>query len=160
KVAYDGSGVVNDWRFYQTGETVYTGDVGTISIWLRTVSGTQVVRLGDNASLVLSPPLTVTPVWTRFSYTGVSQGGPYGKILALYDDAVVNSAYTLYAWVTQLDNTNWAGEYVRTTTGATGAAGVRNAFSNRKSVVPEQNLLLYSEDFSNANWIRNTGVTV
>lgn len=126
KLHYDGSGVLDDFRIYQQdGATQGAGEWCCISVWMRVLSGSRTMLLGDNASLAFSPPLTVDTTWRRFSYAAPSGGGPFTQLLAIYDHSGTNAPFDIYLWGGQLVRSNWPGPYVRTTNVVANAGNMR-----------------------------------
>jgi hypothetical protein len=74
----------------------------TQSIYLKTVSGTQVVSIGASSSDLTE--VTVTSEWQRFTYTG---SGSYPRVLC-------NDAATIYVWGAQLEQGSYATSYIPT----------------------------------------------
>lgn len=68
--------------------------------------------------------------------------------------AGVNANISIYAWGAQVVQSNWAGNYQVTTTAAVGTSTPPRKLSQ----IPI-NLVLQSEDLSNASWTKGTGIT-
>ncbi len=127
RVRYDGSGVVDDIRFYQVGGTTTgPGEWSCISVWLRVLAGTHTIALVDNASLGSSAPFVLNTTWTRYTYAAQSAGSPYAQLLAVTDRSGTNAAFTFYAWGGQLVRANWPGNYVQTAAAAVNSGPIRN----------------------------------
>jgi len=101
KVVYDGTSLGRI--------EISTGASGTNtqSIYLKTVSGTQVVSIGASSSDLTE--VTVTSEWKRFTHTG---SGSYPRVLC-------NDAATIYAWGAQLETGSYPTSYIPTTSGST-----------------------------------------
>lgn len=61
---------------------------------------------------------------------------------------------SLYIWGAQYAQTNWATSYVATTSAAIDTGTLRNR------ALVSQNQLLYSSDFTQSNWTKQTGVVI
>lgn len=146
KITYTTGGAL--YRFYQA--NAVTG-VATWSIWLRTLSGTVVARLADNAGGV-SADITITTTWQRFSFTATNPAGGYS--FAVIGPTAGDPSVVFYAWGGQVNRGVSAAPYVKTTTTAIDIGG-----APRFLVPSSQNLLLVSEDFTNANWTKEGTVT-
>lgn len=96
KVVYDGTSLGR--IEISTG----VGGTKTQSIYLKTVSGTQVVSIGASTSDLTE--VTVTSEWKRFTHTGL---GSYPRVLC-------NDAATIYAWGAQLEQGSYATSYIPT----------------------------------------------
>ena len=96
KVVYDGTSLGRI--------EINTGASGTNtqSIYLKTVSGTQVVSIGASSSDLTE--VTVTNEWKRFTHTG---SGSYPRVLC-------NDAATIYAWGAHLEQGSYATSYIPT----------------------------------------------
>jgi hypothetical protein len=81
--------------------TSATGTV-TQSVYLRTESGTQEVKIGPSSGSLTT--YTVDTTWQRYTHTGT---GSYPRILS-------NDAGSVLAWGAQLETGSTAGTYVRT----------------------------------------------
>jgi hypothetical protein len=113
KVVYDGTSLGR--------VEISTGASGTNtqSIYLKTVSGTQVVSIGASSSDLTE--VTVTSEWKRFTHTG---SGSYPRVLC-------NDAATIYAWGAQLEAGSYATSYIPTSgSTVTRAADVANNSGN------------------------------
>ncbi len=136
----------------------------TLSIWLKTASGTASVKIG-NISAGSYSTVTVTDSWQRFTVTQTpSATTRYPRIFN-----GVASSVTVYAWGAQLEQRSAATAYTPTTsspivkyqpalqTAASGAARFDHSptTGESKGLLIEEartNLLPYSEAFDNAAW--------
>lgn len=132
------------------------GQPYTMSAWLRSTTSTAIVRLwGEGAGSTNSGDITLTPTWTRYSFTVPSHiaGGSGGLITDAAGDSV-----NFEGWGFQLEVGRHVTAYNPTLASALNTsyipAGAKQ--SNQKG----QNLLLWSEQFQQASWAKNTGVTV
>ena len=112
KIVYDGSGVAGAARIFDAGSTPSTGAQDTVSVWLRTLSGTAQVRLWDGGA-TQAGPLTITTTWQRFSFTTMSWPGGTAQLL-IYSPLATNTAFTIYAWGAQRETNSYAHAYNRT----------------------------------------------
>lgn len=122
-IVYDGSGLVGNYRIYQTIAAPALGAPFTASIWLR-ASSVIGAQLGNNLALT---PITITSSWQRFTVSGVGDGSAAGQLL-LYSPAGVNTAFTVYAWGAQAELSGYATAYLPTTTAAVGGNSLHNDY--------------------------------
>jgi hypothetical protein len=151
KLIYDGSGAAGSFRIFQT--AVSPGLLGATyqtSVWLRTLSGTATLRLTDNQT---TQTITVTSTWQRFSVSSVWAGVTAVQLL-LYSAAADNTPFTVYAWSEQVQEANWLGPYVKTTSAQSGGP-------IRSMPQTQQNTLKWSTLISASNYIDSSAnVTV
>lgn len=120
RIDYSGAGVLGGLRYAQQAafNTTYSNRLGLNcckSIWLR-ADAPLILRLGDND--VFGTTCNVTTAWQRFSYAAPSTPNSWG--LYIYGDPADNSASHWYTWGAQLVHANWPGDYVPTTSAASG----------------------------------------
>lgn len=137
--------VSNTQGIYQRSITVPLGATYTRSVWLRCASGTMNVRAAGYFGTEFSATWAVTTTWQRFTASGIKTTGTTEVGFYLFNSDV-GTLTNLYAWGAQITIANWEGAYATTTAAAVNTGNLRN----RPATL--QNLLKYSNDFSNAAW--------
>ncbi len=91
-------------HLYQTGKSFVTGNTYTVSVYVKTSSGTDTfnVKVWDGVTDFLSPSLTATTTWKRFSYTITSTNTTSAANIAVYDSDT--SAHQIIVWGMQLED--------------------------------------------------------
>ena len=106
--------------FYSFTSEGWGGNPGTISVWLRTLTGTATVYLATNGGAGTPVTCNVTTTWQRFTNSNGSSGGIYYILGA--DTRVANgatpgiTACTVYAWGAQAESTAFPTSYFPTGT--------------------------------------------
>lgn len=115
KIVYDGSGASGSYRVYANSAFApVAGGPFTVSVWLRTASGTASLRLANNQSL---GSIVVTTTWQRFSLTLTWPSASVSQQFLFYSANADNTPFTVYAWEGQSEQANVAGDSA-TTNGA------------------------------------------
>ncbi len=123
------------------------GRICTSSIWLRASAPTTVNLTG---TAIITPTIcAVTTTWKQFTLAEL----PTQLGIALRNNAAGTSGI-IYAWGAQVNVGNVPAIYAATTTTVVNIGAPRNISAQG------QNLLLHSEDFSQASWTKQTNVTV
>jgi len=65
----------------------------------------------------------------------------------------------LYAWGLQVVGANWPGPYTQTTAAAVNNGNIRSLAGSRLAAAQNQNILTYSQDFTNAVWTTTNATT-
>ena len=145
--------------FYQTGTGSGKGLAVTGSIWLRANESVSsgIFMNGSGLKATVSSAALITTEWQRFSVSGecknVADTVNFGVGVGIGGYTIPNGA-TIHAWGAQRVHANWPGPYVQTVATAVNTGNIRN-----KPVVT-QNLITYSEQFDNADWVKsNTTVS-
>ena len=102
---------------FQSGKTVSTTVANTKSVYLKGVSGGEVVRLQDPYQTLGYTVCTLTTSWQRFTLSEVQSGGFAGLWVTLIPSGGI------YIWGAQLEDSTYATSYIPTTS----AAVTRNA---------------------------------
>jgi hypothetical protein len=147
KINYSGAGSAGSYRWYEGSGTLNNvGGTYIQAIWLRTLTGTASVRLGNNQDL--GPAFTVTTMWQQFSLMSTPwiNGAAVNQLL-IYSPASDNSAFTIYATGAQRELGTVVGDYVKVP-GTTPINPTINPPRKRQA----QNLILQSNAFDNASW--------
>jgi hypothetical protein len=133
---------------------VTSGETYTFSVWLATQSGTQTVDIGNiNVSTFQSVTVTTTP--QRFEVTQVASAA------TRYPGIKSTAAYSILAWGAQLVEGTEALPYLKTET-RLNRPRVDFSLPGCPNLLLEPqrtNLVFYSEDFSNAYWTKQAGIT-
>ena len=147
----------NSSRVEQGSSGSQTGDVVTVSVYLRADSNTTIfTRLANETFATFN----VTTDWQRFTYTGIV--APVGLYPQLNNSE--SGAKTIYAYGFQVERHTSARTYIPTTTAA--VYGPRfdhdttSPFACRGLLIEEQraNLLTWSEEFNNTSgWSQTLG---
>ena len=117
KIVYDGSGTAGVGRIYQL-VTTSGGRQYAQGVWLRTASGTATLRLSDDSAAGTSVPFTVDTTWRFFSFSSTAVAG-VGYYSEIKSPAADNSAFTVYAWHSQLEQSDAPGDYIGTAAAGT-----------------------------------------
>lgn len=130
----------------------------TISFWVKsnTISN-QTFRILLQGGAITGNNITATNTWQRVSQTFAANSttNPYG----IWRDAS-NNNFDILLWGFQFETGNTATAYIPTTNAPVTVPDVIEAGCPELLVENEAtNYLLYSQDFSNANWAKS-GVTV
>jgi hypothetical protein len=104
KVVGDGS-----LGIFQSTKTVSTTTANTKSVWLKGVSGGEVVRLQDPNQTLAYTVCTLTTSWQRFTVSEVQSGGVAGLWVTLIPSGGI------YMWGAQLEAATYASSYIPTT---------------------------------------------
>ena len=163
KVVFDLNGGTGsgDYSFIRR---TYIGTIGqtlTVSVWVRTASGTADIFLDtDNSN---SQVITATTEWTRFSTTrtGAFSGSRTIRI-GLRGNASTSDSATVYLWGAQLEETDPAlmgpSAYIKTTSQALCAPRFDHEPTSGNITT---NLMLYSEMLDNTSvWTQLSSPTV
>jgi len=94
---------------FQSGKTVSTTVANTKSVYLKGVSGGEVVRLQDPNQTVGYTSCTLTTSWQRFTLSEVQSGGSAGLWVTLIPSGGI------YIWGAQLEASSYATSYIPTT---------------------------------------------
>ena len=95
---------------------VTSGLTYTLSVWLRTDSGTKQVTIGDANETAANSTVTVTTTWQRFTRT-ITKTNASAYVGILQNAGVSPSTSgTLYAWGWQFELGSFATSYIPTTT--------------------------------------------
>ena len=94
---------------FQSGKTVSTTVANTKSVYLKGVSGGEVVRLQDPNQTIGFTVCTLTTSWQRFTLSEVQSGGSAGLWVTLIPSGGI------YIWGAQLEQGAYATSYIPTT---------------------------------------------
>lgn len=130
----------------------------TLSVWIKAegvaVGKTGTLRFGGSSTTV-----TLTSSWQRVSYTYATSATTYNVGFELPDNGAA-AGDTVYIWGAQLSVGSIAGDYTPTTSAA--VYGPRFDYdpvtlAAKGLLIEEQrtNLMTYSEDLSNAAWLKS-----
>ena len=119
KVVYNGtSGSAGGLRLYSTATSpaaAVSGVVYTASIWLRADTNVTVLLYGNgNGAAGGFVTCNLTTGWQRFSTTGLGGNGSSSIQNLIYSNTGDNSAFTIYVWGGQIEQSNAPGPYVKT----------------------------------------------
>jgi hypothetical protein len=130
----------------------------TISMWVKSTSvgAGQSFRIRVTKNLTTSnTEYTTTNSWQRISWTYMSNDD--ATLAPLISSAAGNPAADILIWGVQFEQSNFAGEYVKTTTTQLDTNTIR-------SLNPSENLLTYSGDLTNTSgsspWGTPTNMTI
>lgn len=106
RIDYNGSGVAGDFRIYQNptlpgSNTPPVGVQTTVSVWLRTVTGTLTLRVANNAGFQRLT-FNLTTAWQKCPVPASGDGASISQIL-IYSDAANNAAFSIYATDAQIE---------------------------------------------------------
>jgi hypothetical protein len=167
--------LASSYRYQVTSTTYAVGQQYVGSIWMRTVSGTASVgfRIANSVTGTNSAIATcsVTETWQRFTTPAFTLSDSANRVIDIGIDqrSIVsgpNVAANIYVWGLQLQPGTSAGEYLPTTT--TENLNVPRFDHDPSTQAPRgllvegqaTNLINYSNDFANANWVvDNSGAT-
>ena len=150
---------------YQLRQNVATPNTQmSVSVWLRTNTGTKTIQLFLNNAVTALQNITVTTTWTRYEISGlVTTLAGDGRNGLYTTEALTSGAYIL-VWGFQTNLGLTAKPYFPTTdrlnvprlTYQNGGGGCPSLLLEKQST----NLALYSEQFDNAGWTKlNVQVT-
>jgi hypothetical protein len=94
---------------FQSGLTVSTTVANTKSVYLKGVSGGEVVRLQDPNQTLSYTVCTLTTSWQRFTLSEVQSGGVAGLWVTLIPSGGI------YMWGAQLEDSSYPTSYIPTT---------------------------------------------
>lgn len=180
KTAPDGTGNARRLSFTITGSTSYSYTFSnlanytqlTFSVWIKRISGSGTIKISAGDTNVTQ---SITTIWARYSVTQtVATGGDL--YIGVRGDPITSSD-AIEIWGPQLETGPNMTGYLQTTTApitnyiprlmtaATNVARFDHDPITRESLgllIEEQraNLVTYAEDFSNAAWAKNSGVTI
>lgn len=117
-----------------------TGAIGNIS------GATASVQNAGNGWWRISITYTSKTGASSYIYPSPSNGG------ATYQGVLGTKA--IYVWGAQVVKANWPGSYTKTLGSTVNTGYIRNIFNSN------QNLVSHSQNFSDASWIKTTGVTL
>lgn len=120
------------------------GQLGTTitrQVWLKGLVGGEVVTLQDSSYSLGTKTVTLTNGWLPYTFTSTT-----GATLSSGLWVIKVSGNGYYAWGVSMANSNWAGDYAKTTTGIINTGRPRD-------LVLKQNLLTNSENA--AGWSSN-----
>ena len=150
---------------YQIRQNVATPNTQmSVSVWLRTNTGTKTIQLFLNNAVTALQNITVTTTWTRYEISGlVTTLAGDGRNGLYTTEALTSGAYIL-VWGFQTNLGLTAKPYFPTTdrlnvprlTYQNGGGGCPSLLLEKQST----NVLLYSEQFDNAAWAIAGGITV
>jgi hypothetical protein len=133
---------------YQFGKTVSTTVANTKSVYLRGVSGGEVVRLQDPSQTIGFTTCTLTTSWQRFTLSEVQSGGVAG----LWVTNIPSGG--IFIWGAQLVEGSSAQTYFPTTD-RLNVPRLSYMYGSCPALLLEPqrtNLCLYSEQFSDVTW--------
>ena len=140
--------------FLISGIKAANGTQNTFSVWLKAGGSVGAVLAmsradGSNSDQETSA-IAVTNAWQRFTFTHSATWGGTENVVAIIH--VTAAATSIFAWGAQLEVGAIAGPYIQTNGAASSAVQRWDRLCN--------NYLLFSEQFDNAVWSRETAVTV
>jgi hypothetical protein len=138
--------------------SVITGQQYTYSVWIKSLSGTKsVIFCYDNTNNITA---SVTTEWQRFTHTFTGNSQVYARFVL---EAGTSTSVDLLVYGAQLNIGSTAKPYFPTTdrlnvprlTYQNGGGGCPSLLLEKQST----NVVTYSEQFDNADWLKNVSVT-
>jgi hypothetical protein len=180
KTAPDGTGNARRLSFGITGSTSYSYTFSnlhnytqlTFSVWIKRISGSGTIKISAGDTNVTQ---SITTSWARYSVTQTVATG--GDLYIGVRGDTITPTDAIEIWGPQLETGPNMTGYLQTTTApitnyiprlmtaATNVARFDHDPITREPLgllIEEQraNLVTYAEDFSNAAWAKNSGVTI
>ena len=131
---------------FQSGKTVSTTVANTKSVYLKGVSGGEVVRLQDPNQTLGYTVCTLTTSWQRFTLSEVQSGGVAGLWVTLIPSGGI------YIWGAQLEASSYPTSYIPTTSASATRVGDACYKTGISSLIGQTSGVLFADfKVDNAN---------